>query len=279
MRYGFLTSSSSSLESVLMLELPAQACMAICQDTKMDCKMLKESILAMSFEHMNSSLSVPPVPSDLEKRCFWASNSWVGKREGYYFGSGTFGLGYYDDEGTMDGLPLLGHVHPGDMRCFVLHPLPYGVGDGWTKSAIIPYFRTLAGGDDLAALRLLETYLETRLGMFDSLMMKEKKMSYRETLALRFRLEQKDLMESHLKCLRLTLKWLSHESNVILSVSQLLKIDDHGLDESTMAEIILYVLKCSGKLQIVPPFSERSLVSSSGDGSIVVESILGVVKQ
>mgnify|MGYP001995645393 CR=1 FL=1 len=267
-RYGFLTSSPSLLsqDCVAMLEIPERACEVICRRRRrhrenaqtLDCKMLRRMTLDMSYDLNNTALSVPPVPKgDLEKRCFWASSTFCGQRVGYYFGSGMFGLGYYSDVASNRGPPIIEHVFGGDMRCITISNLPFGVGQGWSKS-IMPYFRHLVDcegngsefislGNETDALRLFETYLAARLESYETSLEKDREelkstLSYRENLALKYRMEQKILIESHLKCVRLTLELLSSSDD--LTVSELLKYGRGSLDESTMAEIILYVLRC-----------------------------------
>ena len=121
-------------------------------------------------------------------------------------------------------------------------------------------------------MRLFETYLAARLETYakdrEEL---ESTLSYRESIALKFRTEQKILIESHLKCVRLRLKLLRSSDD--LTVSELLKYDRGSLDESTMAEIILYVLRCVGKLHCIPA------CAGSDHDDFAVESVMGVVNQ
>ena len=56
-------------------------------------------------------------------------------------------------------------------------------------------------------------------------------------------------------------------------MSELLKYDRGSLDESTMAEIILYVLRCVGKLHCIPA------CAGSDHDDFAVESVMGVVNQ
>ncbi len=303
-RYGFLPSSSSQ-ETVLMLELPAKVCATICRNihhhssehhprVDFDCKelerLIRESRKRQENRNDKSALSVPPVRINLENRMFWASRRWIGSRRGYYFGSGDFGVGYYADSKESKRAPLLEHVFPGDMKCFLLHPLPYGVGEGWSKSAM-PYFRSLAS-DEITALKLLKTYLETRLDMLDDdddddddetvdtssfSSSSSSSSSYRENLAMRFRAEQKSMIESHLKCLNLSLQ-LMLMPDVSFNATEYEKYD---LDHDTLAEVILYVLRYSSNisnraLRSLPQWSEDSMVSCD-DGLFVVEGVLGVV--
>ena len=169
----------------------------------------------------------------------------------------------------------------------------FGVGQGWSHS--MSYFRYLVDAEnhadgsefislqnETAALRLFRTFLSARLNSYETSLEQDCKEistnareTYRKYLALTFRIEQKTLIESHLNCLNLTLELLSQRD---LSVSQLLKYDRGSLDESTMAEIILYVLRCLGKLHCIP---SSSSVENYDDESnrFIVESVMGVVNQ
>ena len=76
--------------------------------------------------------------------------------------------------------------------------------------ATVPEF--ISRRNETDALRLFETYLAARLETYakDREELKST-LSYRGNVALKFRTEQKILIESHLKCVRLTLETAEFE--------------------------------------------------------------------